>query len=87
MIVAEPAATPVTTPVEGSTVAIVLSLDDQVTVLSVVFDGVSAAASVVVDPTATDAVVGVTVIPVTATAAGARVMVGGISEPVMFSFT
>ena len=66
VIVAVPAFTPVTTP-SASTVATLSSLEDQVT-LSVLSDGVRAAASVVVSPTVTFAVDGLTLTAVAATA-------------------
>lgn len=66
VIVVCPAATPVTTPL--LTVAILASPVDQVTVLLVAFGGSMVAVSVVVPFTCTLAVVGFSVIPVTATA-------------------
>ena len=66
VMVALPADTPVTTP-EGFTVAIPLSLDNQVTLLLVASSGKTAAVSIVVAPTSTDALVGLTDTPVTAT--------------------
>lgn len=64
VIVAEPALTPVTTPL-ASTVAVAVSFDLYVTVLSVAFVGAIVAVKVTVLPTATLAVLGVIVTPVT----------------------
>jgi hypothetical protein len=64
--VAEPAATPVTTP-EELTVAMLLLLLDQLTPLFVALEGATVAVSVVVEPTPTLTAVGLTVTPVTAT--------------------
>ena len=66
VMVQVPAATPVTTPVV-LTVAIAELLVDQVTFLFVALDGVMVAVSCVVAPTFTDAEVGDTDTPVTAT--------------------
>ena len=67
-MVALPAATPVTSPVE-LTVAIEALLVFQVTVLLVAFDGNTAAVSCCVPPTLIDVVVGLTDTPVTGTLA------------------
>jgi len=67
VIVAVPAATPVTKPLLF-TVATPVLLDDQVTALLVALDGETVAVSCCVDPEAIDAEVGLTVTPVTATA-------------------
>ena len=64
VIVAEPALTPVTTPL-ASTVAVAVSFDLYVTVLSVAFVGATVAVKVTVLPTATLAVLGAIVTPVT----------------------
>ena len=65
VMVADPAATPVTRP--PATVATPLSDELQVTVLSVALSGVTVAVSVTVAPTASCALPGETVMPVTAT--------------------
>ena len=67
VIVAEPTATPVTTPVV-LTVANAVLLDVHVTFLLVAFEGATVAVNEVVAPATTLAVVGATVTPVTATA-------------------
>ena len=64
MIVTVPVPTPVTTPVL-LTVATVVLVENQVTVLLEAFDGATVAVRAVVAPTATEAVVGVTDRPVT----------------------
>ena len=66
VIVAEPCATPLTNPLEF-TVATPVLLELQLTVLFVAFDGDTVAVSCVLAPTFTDAVVGDTLTPVTAT--------------------
>lgn len=69
MMLALPAATPVTTPVTGSTVALVGADDDQVPDLFVAFAGSTVAVKVSVAATARVVVVLLNVTPVTATGA------------------
>jgi hypothetical protein len=71
-MVAEPGATAVTTPV-ASTVAMVSSLEVQVTEGSVASEGATVAVRAAVPPTVRLAVAGVTVMPVTGTAAAVTV--------------
>jgi hypothetical protein len=66
VIVAVPCATPLTNPL-ALTVATEVLLELQLTVLFVAFDGDTVAVNCVVEPTFTDAVVGDTLTPVTAT--------------------
>jgi hypothetical protein len=69
VIVALPAAIPVTSP-EELTVAQFAALVDHVTAALVAFDGSTVAVSCCVPPTSSDAVVGLTLTPVTATFTG-----------------
>ena len=66
VIVADPSATPVTTP-EELTVAATVLFEVQLTDLFVAFEGEMVATSVVVEPAGTETLVGETATPVTAT--------------------
>jgi len=84
VIVAEPAATPVTTPLEF-TVAAVALLVDHITVCPVItlpFWSLTVATSVVVEPATTDADVGATVTVVTTGAGGGTAVTVMLDVPV-----
>ncbi len=81
MIVAVPAATPVTLPVE-STVATVVSEEFHVTVLSVAFSGETVASRVIVFPASTSFTVDVIFTSVTATVSSP--LSSSLEQPIKF---